>query len=473
MSRLKRTILLAALLGTVATVPNRQAAAQGMPAYMLIDLGTLGGPTNYTENPGAVLNERGTAATFGADIPAPDPFPSNCFNPDCYLDHAALWQNGHLVDLGAFPGATSSGIGGISANGLAAGVSTDGTIDPVSKLPVWRAALFAHGQVIDLGTFGGVFSGAFDVNSRGQVVGTAQNATADPYAGAVGGAFNQGGLPGTLQSRAFLWERGSLRDLGTLGGNDAEAWLINEQGQIIGASFTATTANPTTNMPTQHPFLWSEGRMVDLGSLGGTNGLPADLNNAGQVVGAMNLAGDQTHHAFLWRRGTLTDLGTLGGASSDAEWENQAGDAVGRADTPSAGPACVVGGPLASNHCPHHAVLWRDGRMIDLGTPIGDVCATATGINARDQIVGSAGVCGSGGDGFLWQNGTIYNTNDLVIPPAPGWRVTDAFYINNRGEILGAGSFKGGETRTILLEPRCQGDGERATNCEADNQVAQ
>jgi probable HAF family extracellular repeat protein len=325
MKRLGRPILIAAFLGMVA-IPARAAAAPAAPHYTLIDLGTLGGPQNYIQNPGAVLNNRGMVALFGADINAPDPNPTNCFNPDCYRDHAAVWQDGKLVDLGAFSGPTSSGLGGMSPNGrFAAGISTTGTVDAASGAPLFRAALFHDGQVVDLGTLGGPFSGAVDANDCGQVVGVAQNTTQDSYAGDIGGAYNQAGLPGSSETRASLWENGSMKDLGTLGGNDAEAWMINEHGQITGASFTTTTANATTKMPTQHPFLWDHGTMLDLGSLGGTNGLPASLNDAGQVVGAMDLAGDQTHHAFLWKQGKLTELGTLGGAT-DTE-ANGEGDA--------------------------------------------------------------------------------------------------------------------------------------------------
>src|SRR5689334_18664195 len=207
--------------------------------YSFYDVGTLGGPRTYHGFPGPALNNRSMLALVGSDLPARDPHaPSACFNDDCHLSHADIWQHEQLIDLGAFPGPTISGGGTISANGhYVAGWSTDGMIDPASGAPVFRAARFAQGKVTDLGTLGGAFSNALDVNNRGQVVGTAQNAIPDPFSG------NRVGLPTTTQDRAFLWQRGVMRDLGTLGGNDAEADFINERGQIAGNSFTPTVAN--------------------------------------------------------------------------------------------------------------------------------------------------------------------------------------------------------------------------------------
>jgi probable HAF family extracellular repeat protein len=408
--------------------------------YTFYAVGTLGGPQSYQEFPGTVLNHRGMVALFGSDIPALDPHaPSACFNADCHISHAAVWQDGRMIDLGAFTGANNSGMGGMSPNGrYVAGLSTDGTLDAAGDTQTVRAALFAHGQVTDLGTLGGSFSGAYDANNHGQVVGVAENAIADPFHGDQG-IFNS--LPGTNQDRAFLWQHGVMRDLGTLGGDDAAAVYINARGQVAGASFTTTVANPTTGKPTQHPFLWNDGHLIDLGSLGGTSGYSAALNNQGQVVGGMNLAGDQTQHAFLWKDGQLIDLGTLGGVSSHANWENAAGDVVGNADLPTAAT--------------HGAFLWKNGTLRDLGRLPGDVCSTATGINTHDQVVGgSQSTCGDGGHGFLWDNGWLVNLNNLVAPVA-GWRtqVQFAFSINDQGVIYGVGVLANGDERPIVLVP--------------------
>jgi probable HAF family extracellular repeat protein len=148
-----------------------------------------------------------------------------------------------------------------------------------------------------------------------------------------------------------------------LGGPDAAAGFVNDQGQVSGGSYTSSTPNPATGIPTVDPFLWQNGQMQDLGSLGGTFGMPNWMNNRGEVAGTSDLAGDQTHHGFLWSNGKLTDVGTLGGNNSEGFWINDAGDVVGRADVPGSQT--------------HHAFLHRNGHMTDLGLLPGENCDTA------------------------------------------------------------------------------------------------
>lgn len=294
--------------------------------YKLIDLGTFGGPSSYFNtlhdvapfvpalayffNNAQTVNQRGISAGW-TDTSAPDPYPAFCFNPDCFVSHGFLWRDGLLTDLGPLAPGWSSAATWINDNGQAVGLSENGLIDPLTGLPEVRGVLWDNGQIIDLGTLGGNASLALGVNEDGQVAGLALNAIPDPFS--VYDFLIYGSSQGT-QTRAVLWHDGVMQDLGTLGGPDAYAAYINERGQVAGSSYTNSTPNPITHLPTFHPFLWDkEAGMQDLGSLGGTvTQQVVGPNERGQVVGATTLAGDSTFHPFLWDGKKLIDLGTLG-----------------------------------------------------------------------------------------------------------------------------------------------------------------
>jgi probable HAF family extracellular repeat protein len=151
-----------------------------------------------------------------------------------------------------------------------------------------RAVLWEDGEIRNLGTFGGNYGAAASINSSGQVAGFALNAIPEPLSMF---AVVLGGPSAGTQTRAFLWEKGEMQDLGTLGGPDAWGIFVNESGEVAGYSYTNSTPNATTGFPTTDPFVWKNGRMIDLGTLGGTFGVPSALNNRGQVVGQSNLPG--------------------------------------------------------------------------------------------------------------------------------------------------------------------------------------
>jgi probable HAF family extracellular repeat protein len=412
---------------------QEQPAVQGADAqhtrYKLIDLGTFGGPASYFSNGfDGILNDQGTAVGW-ADTSTPDPYPAFCFNPDCFVSHAFQSRNGGLTDLGTLPGGASSLAFWISPNGLIAGNAQNGEIDPlIPGFPQNRAVLWKDGKIINLGTLeGGYESLVSAVNSRGQVVGVAFNTVPDPF----NGLF-------VTQARAFLWQNGVMQDLGTLGGPDANAFFVNEAGQVTGISFTDATPNSTTGFPTQDPFLWEHGTMLDLGTLGGTVGFPLAFNNRGEVVGQSNLAGDLIFHPFLWTRSQgIQDLGTLGGDTGTTEWISEVGDILGKADLP--GPAPQT----------HDAVLWKDGVITDLGTLPGDSCSLAYQINSRSQIVGTSeplefcpGPCQvncSGVHAFLWEDGGPMVDLNSLVSPGSNLQLTYAVAINDRGEIAGFG----------------------------------
>jgi probable HAF family extracellular repeat protein len=401
--------------------------------YKLIDLGTFGGPASYFSNGGdGILNNHGAAAGW-ADTPTPDPFPSFCFDVDCYVAHGFQWQDGQVTDLGTLAQGWSSQATWISDNGTIAGISQSGQIDPLLGIPEFRGFFWQDGNIVDLGTLeGGYETVGLSVNNSAQVTGFALNTTSDPFCLFAPGFCN-------TQTRAFLWRNGEMQDLGTLGGPDAIGFYLNEHSQVTGYSYINSTPNSVTdacgaNIPTADPFLWQKGKgMTDLGTLGGTCGIPAAINNRGQVVGLSDLAGDTTFHPFLWDRNgrpKLKDLGTLGGNNGQTSWINDAGEVVGKADLPGSKT--------------HDAFLWNHGVMTDLGTLTGDSCSNAYYVNSRGDVVGTSEdqtLCAipTGEHAFLWEKGgPMVDLNTLILPNS-SLELTFAFAINDRGEIVGTG----------------------------------
>jgi len=423
--------------------------------YKQVDLGTFGGPNAFYESdpPEIIINSRGVVAA-SADTLALDPY---CIDsPDCYVTHAFLWHDGTRTKLDSLPGGSSSFTYSINASGKTVGAAENGDTDPLTGYPEFAAVLWKDG-ISTLGTLGGNQSAANAINDRGQVVGAALNAIPDPLANDF--AQNYLFVPAATQVRAFLWtEAAGMQDLGTLGGPDSTAAFVNQHGQIAGQSYTNAIVNPATSSPTQDPFFWDNGEMVDVGTLGGTRGTSLGLNNRGQVVGKSNVAGDQTQHAFLWdKQGGLKDLGTLNAYSysSEANWINDASEIVGDS------VAVTASGVFSSR-----AFLWKKGNMIDLGTVADDACSAALSINSRGQIVGFGSAdCFHEDHAFLWENGGPIVDLSTVVLPGSAVTLIEAIFINDRGEIAARGKLANGAEHAVVLLP-CDEDHADVKGCD-------
>lgn len=149
---------------------------------------------------------------------------------------------------------------------------------------------------------------AFAVNHAGDIVGQAQTA-------------------GNAATHAFLFQRGAMTDLGTLGGSDSRAFAINDAGLIVGSSSPAGGTD-------EHAFLYRDGRMIDLHPAGPATAW--SLNNHGHVVGRFSAPASPTGwHAFRACGGSVTDLNALvpgsGAELLDASDINDSGQIVGHA----------------------------------------------------------------------------------------------------------------------------------------------
>jgi probable HAF family extracellular repeat protein len=224
--------------------------------------------------------------------------------------------------------------------------------------------------------------------------------------------FNSNG-----ERRGFLWRNGLMTDIGTLGGI-AQAFAVNDAGVVVGYSVDGQGRQRAIRFQ-------SGGTIQDLGTLqGGIHAAANDVSNHGWIVGMSErrFGNDEFQRAALWRNGTVLDLGTFGGEFSEANGVNDASQVVGWAWYPL--PQRL-----------QRAFLWSDATgMIDLGTLGGNV-STAADVNDQGAVVGSSQVlpAQSTSHAFLWTTGT--GMVDLGTPPG----TTDSYAtaINNVGQIVG------------------------------------
>ena len=351
------------------------AIAQPSPRYTITDLGAVGptGQPFFITINGLVSG----AATF----------------PDNTL-HAVLWYKGQRLDI-ATPGLGGPNSMAIGVNqwGQTVGEAETHSLDPKGEDFCGFAALglhsfgtsclpflWQHGVMIPLPTLGGNNGVANQINNRGEVAGMAENATTDANCPAT--------APQKLQFKPVVWVNGKIQELPTyLGDPDGAAFAVNDNGQVVGSSGDCTTFSPISlvNLLPLHALLWQDGKVTDLGNLGGTghgNGIEAvDLNNQGQVVGNSDLKGDTTFHGFLWTRHTgMQDLGTLpGDANSTVTSINDAGEVVGVSLDASFNPRAYLR---------HSGVMTDLNTLIPAGSPL--FLLTACFINSRGEIIGIA-----------------------------------------------------------------------------------
>jgi probable HAF family extracellular repeat protein len=218
----------------------------------------------------------------------------------------------------------------------------------------------------------------------------------------------------------------TIVDLGTLGGHASGGDGINEEGEVVGWSIDDPYGYYAFKSTPNGPPL------LNLGSPpNGSYSYAQSINDYDQVVGYADVTvGFGVYdRAFLWENGTMIDLGTLGGNASQAWAINNAGQVVGWAED---------GGPG------YQAFIWEDGFMTELpGFPTGYPDSEARGINEAGIAVGHSWDGNSVRQAVVWENGVMSMVLDL-IPEAMGAK---AYAINNDNQIV-AGRSSGTSTAT-------------------------
>ena len=299
-------------------------------------------------------------------------------------------------------------------------------------------------------------SHALDINDCNQVVGTGSNTTYnntgyiyDGNTGALTSLPQLGSVPSTWATginedgdvtgwfskgasgswdglrHAFRRVDGVMEDIGSLGQQRSLAYGINDLGQIVGYQDPGNKD--------RHAFLYDNGSWTDLYSTFQPFSHAFDINNAEQMVGKLRLSIDPyITKPCLYENGALTDLGSFGGDEGEAHDINDLGQIVGA-------------GRIPDGWGYWRPFIWEnpvDG-MVDLGLLAYTYewsYGGASAINNNGQIVGSSSNENGRDTAALWQNGSVYNLNNLIVERPSGsenWHLKSTEGINEGGWIAG------------------------------------
>ena len=293
----QRLALLTSLFLTASVAGSVPASAQ---TYTLKDLSVYGDSVAYD------INNVGQVAGYTRGFYS---------NPQAFL-----YSNGKTQEIGTLTGpgflnADKSEAYGINNSGSVVGVSDTSQHTP-DGYAYQHAFLYADSHMTDLGTLGGSSSAAYAINSLGDVVGDAQEAN--------------------FGSHAFLYRNGVMTDLGVLGAGakgqgNSYATGINDAGEIVGNSDLYNADGDDLGF---HAFLVKNGQMINLGANFEGRSFASGINRSGEVVGW----GDDSfghEHPLLWDDGQMMNLGLPEGyESGKANAINDQGEVVGALSGP-------------------------------------------------------------------------------------------------------------------------------------------
>ena len=241
-----------------------------------------------------------------------------------------------------------------------------------------------------------------DINDAGQITGVQYRSVPS------GAGYND-------YSDGYLWQNGQMTYLGTLGGDNSTGYGINESGQIVGAADTSENYWWFNSFP----FLWQDGTMQGLGV---PRGEAMSINDRGQIVGTYNYDSGGFNRVFLYENGAARDLTEFGaGVWIKPVAINNLSQMIGtRGDVSS-------------------SFLWQDGVATNLPrSRTGDV-VKVTGLNDLGQICGSYWAEAKSWP-VVFDDGQWVELDRRGLWAIPGWADTSLNVvrdINNLGQMVG------------------------------------
>lgn len=344
---------------------------------------------------GTAMNESGQVAGTGPVTPGGPP-------------HALLYSRGVVTDLGTLPGATSTVVTDINRKGQVVGYAGEETEPFSGRFTSVHGFIYSNGSLQDLGTLvGGNYVFTRAINDDGTVIGQAY--TADDTC-----------------TQAYFYRNGVMSPIGTCATTQG-AFFINKRGNIVGIT-------PRNSNNRQQGFFSKDGTSVvtmnclnNLPCSGRSYTSPSDMNDKGQVTGfARDSAG--VDHPYLYQNGVMKDLGSLGGQGGWGFAINASGAVTGYS-LPAAGA--------------DRAFLYKDGKMLDLDPKGTADFSIGTDISDKDEVLGFAGNFTTGEFyDFLYTEGRMWKLKDLISRRSPLKGIVEIYgarMITANGYILADG----------------------------------
>jgi probable HAF family extracellular repeat protein len=262
------------------------------------------------------------------------------------------------------------------------------------------------------------------------------------------------------QKQAENLQRYTVTDLGPEGNPFSQATSVNNPGLVTGLDTAADGA--------QHAVLWYQGLFTDIGTpgLGGPNSGAGGANQFGQVIGGAETSDKDPNNenfcgygtglqclAFLWQNGVMTALPTLGGTNAGYGSINKRGQVAGYAEEAAVDKDCpgkVAVNGLGPQRLYFEPVIWGPGKgeIRKLPPLAGDSVGVAFWVNDDGQAVGMSGSCQNTvlpgpsaaphavfweKDGSVHDLGNLGGTSNTAVLGAGN----AAFDINNLGQVSG------------------------------------
>jgi len=221
----------------------------------------------------------------------------------------------------------------------------------------------------------------------------------------------------------FVWANGKVTILPTLGGTTGYGDQINNKNHVVGS----TTLTGNSNL---HATMWVGKQVINLDQFGGISSSGNLINNLDQVAGTYNPDGISARAYFLTRAG-WRNIGSLGGSYTYTFGINDSGMVTGQSDISNT-PDPVFGFPN------FHGYVWQNGVLTDFGSVFGDDFSIGEYMNSSGQIIGTSDLNGDMyAHSFLYDHGTITDLSTLS-----GDQVSWGLGINNVGQMVGTSGLR-------------------------------